>query len=131
MSRCTTAGLLLILSALVGCESLSPLPPAEPAASGCWVKIYARENYDEKGRWDVINGPGQWPLLYDLPGSRYPRWDDKIESIIVGPKTRVTLWADDNFGQNQVEFGPDKQIPKLRVYDFQHDAESMKLELVP
>lgn len=122
---------LCTVTVLVGCESHPVGPPAELAASGCWVQIFERDNMNINGAWDVINGPGEWRTLINLPGARTPLWDDRIDSLIVGPHARVTLWANDYFDDDKLEFGPGSRIPALGRYDFEHEPESMKIEYVP
>jgi hypothetical protein len=121
----------VVVMMLMACEPKPTSPPTDMAANGCWVQIFEREKMNTAGAWDVINGPGEFSTLYKLPGARYARWDDRIDSLIVGPHAKVPLWANDYFDDEQLQFGPDSHISALGDYDFEHEPESIKIEYVP
>jgi len=58
----------------------------------CWAKFYAEPHY--KGESFKLSGKTK---LKDLVSVKGNNWDKKIESIIVGPKTTLTLFENKNF----------------------------------
>lgn len=124
-------GLIVLAVACTSKPSLPVPPPAAMASNGCWVQIFEEENLDTKEAWDVLNGPAKFSTLYGLPGAREFEWGDRIESLVVGPHARVTLWNWDYFRAEKVQFGPGSRVKSLSAYAFEHEPESMVIEYVP
>lgn len=96
----------------------------------CWVKIYDEENFSWSDDRDQLWGPAEYPTLNHIPGAGEDDWNNDIESIKVGPRARVILYADEGFRGPAISFGPGEQVPDLDAYDFGDRAESMRIELV-
>lgn len=61
-------------------------------ASGCWVDFF--DEPDFSGPRVRIEGPTELPNLHALEGAD---WDDRIDSLEVGPGAEVTLYMNEGF----------------------------------
>jgi len=121
-------------------EALGPAVTPPPTASapahsgppeGCWVKIFEEQYFDETEDSDVLYGPARIGRLLFIPGAKKWNWIRDIESIIVGPHARVTLWSDDNFEERYIVLEPGTRLGSLKHLDFHNRAESIRIEYVP
>ncbi|HVT43693.1 MAG TPA: beta/gamma crystallin domain-containing protein [Thermoanaerobaculia bacterium] len=89
-----------VLAATVSCTVVKSQPApvittGTAASSGCWAHIWEGPNF--AGRNNRIDGPGRWVNVGDLPGADRKDWNDRINSVEVGPSATVTFWKHDNF----------------------------------
>lgn len=129
MTRLRTLGWLTVglvaMILLAGCGN-----PRGSEYNDCWVKIYDEENFTWDDDRAQIWGPGEFPTLNHMRDSGEDDWNNDIESIKVGPRARVILYADEGFRGPAISFGPGEHVPDLDAYDFGDRAESMRIELV-
>lgn len=81
----------------------------------CYVHVFDDKNYDATDDNHMICGPGKWASLRNLAGAVKPIWSDEIESLRVGPKATVIVWADENFTGMSQTYGPGSAIPSLKA----------------
>lgn len=97
-------------------------------AKGCWVRLYNDENLKGNDELTVV-GPMQLKSL-KMPGG--VNWKHKAESLIVGPKARVTIYESELFKKKEAAFQPGQQVPNLRKgFGFLNSMESIKVECNP
>ncbi len=75
---------------------------------GCWARIYDRENYN--GDSLTVVGPTS---IADMTGPFGLNWDDRVNSIQVGPKTTVTVYDNENFRDQVARFKPGQKVSDL------------------
>jgi hypothetical protein len=93
-----------------------PAPPAGTANCGdCWVHVFDDKDFDATDDNHMICGPGKWPNLRNLTGAAKINWDNEIESLKVGPKATVIIWAEENYTGATQTFGPGTTIPSLKT----------------
>lgn len=97
--------------------------------NGCWVKVYASENYDNEDEWDQISGPGQWGSLENVPGA-HEDWNEEINSVVVGPRAHAYFYKLNNWEGSALEVGPRRSIPDLSFFDFDGVIKSMKIRCI-
>lgn len=78
----------------------------------CYVQIWEDENFEDSS--DVINGPGRWNNMRNLPGANKSDWGDQIDSLKVGPAATVIVWEDEGFEDNSQTYGPGTEKTNLR-----------------
>lgn len=97
-------------------------------AKGCWVRLYSDENLKGNDELTVV-GPMQLKSLKMPDGIN---WKRKAESLIVGPKARVTIFESELFKKKEATFQPGQQVPNLRKgFGFLNSMESIKVECNP
>lgn len=72
-------------------DDATTLDPLE----SCQVQLFDGDNF--KDDQIVINGPGEFSDLSDLPNSDEKDWTDEADSFRVGEHTTVTVWTAINF----------------------------------
>lgn len=93
-----------------------PAAPVGTANCGdCWVHVFDDKNFDATDDNHMICGPGKWPNLRDLSGAVKINWGDEIESLRVGPRATVIVWADENYTGISQTFNPGTAIPSLKI----------------
>jgi hypothetical protein len=75
---------------------------------GCWARIYDRENY--MGDSLTLTGP---IALADMSGPFGLNWDDRVNSIEVGPRATVTVYDNEGFRDQVARFQPDQRIADI------------------
>lgn len=60
--------------------------------AGCWVEFFDEPEF--AGGKFRLDGPASLATLHDVGGSD---WDDRIDSLEVGPAAEVTLYLAENF----------------------------------
>lgn len=83
-------------------------PKENSTKSGCWAKIYDRENFS--GDSLTLAGPVS---LADMSGPFGLNWDDKVNSIELGPKASVTVFDNEAFRDQVAQFKPGQRVPDL------------------
>ena len=91
------------------------VPPGAANCGDCWVHLFDDKNYDATDDNHMICGPGKWANLRSLAGAVKPIWGDEVESLRVGPKATVIVWADENFTGMTQTFGPGSAVPSLKA----------------
>lgn len=90
------------------------LIPVEMAASetstksGCWAKIYDGENY--MGDTLTVTGPIS---LADMSGPFGLNWDDRVNSIELGPKALMTVFDNQGFRDQVAHFKGGQKVPDI------------------
>ena len=93
-----------------------PATTTAPVNCGdCWVHVFDDKNFDVTDDNHMICGPGKWANLRNLTGAVKVSWDNEIESLKVGPKATVIVWADENYTGISQTFGPGTTVPSLKV----------------
>ena len=80
-----------------------------PSPDGCFIQVWDAPSHG--GITDYINGPRAWTNLRDLPGGRV--WRNRIRSMKTGVRTRVTVYADENFSGASMRLVADREYPVL------------------
>ena len=84
--------------------------------SGCWAKIYDGENY--MGDTLTLAGPIE---LADMDGPFGLDWDDKVNSVELGPKATMTVFDNEAFRDPVAQFKSGQKVPnisrKLGMFD--------------
>lgn len=81
----------------------------------CWVHVFDDKNFDATDDNQMICGPGKWPNLRNLSGAVKINWGDEIESLRVGPRATVIVWADENYTGISQTFNAVAAIPSLKI----------------
>lgn len=103
-------------SQTVGKAPVYLLVPVDVAAkdnsmkNGCWAKIYSRENY--LGDSLTVVGPSALPNM-DQSGLFGLNWDDRVNSIELGPKATMTVFDNENFRDIVGQFKPGQKVPDI------------------
>lgn len=89
--------------------------------SGCYIDVWSDADFE--GESVRIQGPAEYPSLAFAQGD----WGDRIGSLRVGPNAFVIAYADPDFGERQVTFGPGDEIADLGDLKFDDDIDSMRV----
>ena len=76
--------------------------------SGCWAKIYDGENY--MGDTLTLSGPIS---LADMSGPFGLNWDDRVNSIELGPKATMTVFDNEGFRDQIAQFKSGQKVPDI------------------
>ncbi|MBZ2210026.1 beta/gamma crystallin domain-containing protein [Massilia soli] len=76
--------------------------------SGCWAKIYDGENY--MGDTLTLTGPIS---LADMSGPFGLNWDDRVNSIELGPKAMMTVYDNEGFRDQVAMFKGGQKVPDI------------------
>lgn len=93
-------------------------------ARGCWVRLFPQKAF--KGKDDLtVAGPLELAQLHTPVGVD---WKHKSQSMIVGPKAKVTLYEGEHFADKNASFKPGAQVEDLhREAPFKRAINSMKI----
>ncbi len=116
----------------------------------CWVDFY--EYAEFIGDHLRLEGPLKMANLRDVKGQN---WELRIDSLIVGPKAKVTLYENANFkltltemakhpdlmkslgiteqeilNESELTFNPNQKINHLGVYNFHKKTKSLKIDCI-
>ena len=84
--------------------------------SGCWARIYSETNYS--GDTMTLSGPLS---IADMSGPFGLDWDDKVDSVEVGPKATLTVFDNEQFRDQVALFKASQKVPdvskKLGFFD--------------
>ncbi len=78
-----------------GCFLTALSMTAAAHASDCWLDVYDKPEFG--GAHVRIEGPVELPSLAQLNNEN---WDERIESLIVGPKARVKAYRKESFKED-------------------------------
>lgn len=76
--------------------------------SGCWAKIYSATNYS--GDTLTLTGPLS---IADMSGPYGLNWDDKVDSIELGPKATLTVFDNEQYRDQVAQFKPSQKVPDI------------------
>lgn len=143
----TLGGALLALTASIACAQTAATPPAGVAANGdnrpapvillvpvevsnqaleagCWAQFY--ESKEFKGDILTLVGPSQLESLDKGSAKELKR---NIDSIVTGPKTRLTVYEHRLFKDRKVDFAPNTRDGAVRkTLGFGGRIESIQLQ---
>lgn len=78
--------------------------------SGCYVHLFDGDNYSDDNI--VVEGPGDFPSLADLPGTD-KNWNDEADSFKAGKNTTVTMWTRTNFEGDSIVYSKGAHEPSI------------------
>lgn len=76
--------------------------------SGCWAKIYSKTNY--AGDTLTLTGPLS---IADMDGPYGLDWDDKVDSIELGPKATLTVYDNEAYRDQVTQFKPGQRVADI------------------
>ncbi|WP_181373268.1 beta/gamma crystallin domain-containing protein [Massilia glaciei] len=76
--------------------------------SGCWARIHSANNY--AGDTLVLTGPLS---LADMSGPFGLNWDDRVDSVEMGPKATLTVYDNERFEDLVGQFKPGQKVPDI------------------
>ncbi|MDQ1921561.1 beta/gamma crystallin domain-containing protein [Massilia pseudoviolaceinigra] len=76
--------------------------------SGCWARIYSGKNYS--GDTLTLAGPLD---IADMSGPFGLNWDDKVDSVEIGPKATLTVFDNQKFADQVAQFKPGQRVPDI------------------
>lgn len=76
--------------------------------SGCWARIYSGTNYS--GDSLTLAGPH---AIADMSGPYGLNWDDRVDSIELGPKATLTVFDNQQFRDQVAQFKPGQKVPDI------------------
>jgi hypothetical protein len=91
----TTIVLALVLAGIACASSTPRVAMRAPNPNGCYVMLFQERGFQSDA--DVLNGPGRWATLDELPETNHMRWANRIRSLRAGGKAAVTVYADPHF----------------------------------
>lgn len=77
-------------------------------SDGCWARLYDSTNF--RGNTLALVGP------VDMPNMRTAfrtDWSGQFDSIAVGPKARLTVYDNENYGEKAATFKPGQKVADL------------------
>lgn len=91
--------------------------------SGCWARIYSGTNYT--GDTLTLAGPLS---LAAMSGPYGLNWDDRVDSVVVGPKATLTVYDDENYREQVAVFSSGRSVPDIsRPLGFFDEFKSVRL----
>ena len=78
--------------------------------NGCWAKLYSRENYG--GDMLTLVGPTTLPDM-DSTGFFGLNWDDRVESVELGPKAVMTVYDNENYRDQVGQFKAGQRVADI------------------
>lgn len=75
---------------------------------GCWAKIYDGENHT--GDTLTLAGPIS---LADMSGPFGLNWDDRVNSVEIGPKAILTVYDNEGFRDQVAQFKSGQKVPDI------------------
>lgn len=123
--------------------------PSIARAGDCWVDVYDKTNYG--GQKHRILGPAKLP---SLKGLNSEDWNNRIDSLQMGPGAQLWLYRQENFKEGarfppnhpdalklwhesgihpddqEVSFGPGQKEHHLGELNFHHNTNSLRIECV-
>lgn len=91
--------------------------------TGCWAKVYDGLNFTGRNM-TLVEGMDLPNLEFSSFG--YDDWEGDIDSVVVGPKAKLTLYGGENFTDPDKSIGPNSRISSLSKPNFD-DIESIKM----
>lgn len=93
-----SAALLTAGLAFAGCADDDNLP------GSCYVQLYDGDNFKDDNI--VVDQPGEYKNLKNLPGANGKDWTDEADSLRVGKGTKLTAWHEENFKGESKTYDP-------------------------
>lgn len=98
-------------------------PQMDIAKQGCWARIYSAANYG--GDTLTLGGP---LALADMSGPFGLNWDDRVESLQMGPRATMTVYDNEAFRDQVALFKPNQQVADIsRPLGFFDEFASIRL----
>ncbi|MEF8698413.1 MAG: hypothetical protein V5B33_03640 [Candidatus Accumulibacter sp. UW20] len=99
----------------------------------CWVSVFDGQNFQPPSARltgpTFLEKPETGPVVAeDLRHLGGENFIDRIDSLIVGPRARITVYDEVNFSGHKLSFEANARIPDLAVYDFNNRIRSIKVE---
>lgn len=79
--------------------------------SGCFVHLWDGKNFTDSNI--VIQSPGKFKNLSQLPGAKVKDWEDEADSLKVGSTATVKAWKEKDFKGTFETFKPGSSHPKI------------------
>jgi len=93
---------------------------------GCWAKVYDKENF--MGDQLLVMGPNAIADM-DQVGLFGQSWEDRVESVELGPKATLTVYDNENYKDMVKQFEPGQRIADVsKRTGFFDEFSSIKLE---
>lgn len=102
--------ILLAASIMIGCKESNAQNGDNHGIPDCAVQLFDGDNY--KDDTIVIDGPGEFPNLENLPGAD-KNWNDEGDSFKAGKNATVTFWTKTNFQGDSITFKKGEQRPSV------------------
>jgi hypothetical protein len=84
------------------------LASRDTLGNGCWAHLYDSTNF--AGNQLSLVGPVDMPNMRTAFGTD---WSGQFDSIAVGPKARLTVYDNENYGQKAATFKPGQKVADL------------------
>lgn len=84
------------MAAAMSLSFLGSLCGPVQASGDCWLDVYDKTDF--QGAHVRIEGPAELPNLRKLDGAN---WSNRIESLAVGSKARVTVFRQENYKEEE------------------------------
>lgn len=128
---CLVLGLGLPLTAAALGEK--PVLVSPYADSPCWVSIFDGKEFQPPSARltgpTYLGKPETGPVVHDdLRNVGGKDFVDRIDSLIVGPRARITVYDQIRYSGNSLSFGPNERIPDLAAHGFENRIESIKVD---
>jgi hypothetical protein len=94
-------------------------------STGCWARIHDGQNFT--GRTLTLMGEQSLPHLEFGVGFD---WEGDIDSIVVGPKAKLAVFEDENYGDKKRDLAANERVADLHKTIFSEGVESLKLTCV-
>lgn len=101
--------------------------------SPCWVSIFDGKDYQPPTARltgpTFVKSPKARPVdEVDLRNVGGRDFIDRIDSLIVGPRARITVYDQPRYSGNSLSFGSGEQVPDLAAHGFENRIKSIKVE---
>lgn len=77
-------------------------------SNGCWARLY--DSTDFRGNTLALVGPVDMPDMRTAFGTD---WSGQFDSIAVGPKARLTVYDNEDYGEKAATFKPGQKVADL------------------
>ncbi|MDQ1815651.1 beta/gamma crystallin domain-containing protein [Massilia sp. CCM 9210] len=98
-------------------------PRENAMKSGCWARVYSGTDYS--GDTLTLTGPVS---IADMSGPFGLNWDDRVDSVELGPKATMTVFDNEQFRDQVAQFKPGQKVPDIsRKLGFFDEFASVRL----
>lgn len=91
----------------------------------CWADLFEDTGFDLDDPHVRVLGPFESATLEDVAGQK---WNNEIESLVVGPNARVYAYKDRDFSGTEGIFVANQRISDLGELALSDDIESLKIK---
>ncbi len=124
---------VLLAGATAAAGADEPLLVTPYEDSPCWVTIYDGKQFEPPGARlegpTFLEEPETGPVVtLDLRDVGGQDFIDRIDSLIVGPRARITVYAEPTYSGDRVSFGPGEKVPDLAAHNFANRIRSIKVQ---